>query len=382
MQMSFDEMYDEMLHDEFRSGSTGQAAARGRAHAGAPRDGTPRPRRPRRRRGRARALPQRRHGGRRRAGLCRGRRLPRRPRRLLHGQPGGGALGRPSSTAPRTSRWPPAVNQAYRASARAERHRPPSRRASFSTLSGSLTQGIAPFQTLTYAPAGEPRPCPACPGRGGTGGTARRRRGTGSGAAAPATGGGTGTGSGCAASHERPRPHLHPGQPRPALLGNLGSLPGRPHRGAQRARAHPRRRRRRRDRHAVEPELAAADLVAAAARHGAPDDGPAAPVTGSGAGRRPARRHAGCPAPGVGALSPVLNGDRGRRSAGRPGSTTPSLPSLPLLEAAARRRRCPACRSRRRAARCRRPRRSARPARRRAAARPPSTSRSRRSRCR
>ena len=83
---------------------------------------------------------------------------------------------------------------------------------------------------------------------------------------------GTGTGSGCAASQSDLGLTCLL-DTLTGLLGNLGSLQGDPHGCAQRADAHAQQRGRRRDRHAVEPELAAPDLVPAAPDDGAPDDG-------------------------------------------------------------------------------------------------------------
>ena len=139
--MSFDEiddMYDEMLHDEFRSGGKR----------------TRRPRRSRRRGTRGPrglfALPHRRRGGSRRSGLRRRRRLPGRPRRLLHGQPGRRPLARlldRTGAAPGGCRQPglPLLPVVERLGSRS---RPPR----LAAVAGSLTEGIAPFQALTLDP--------------------------------------------------------------------------------------------------------------------------------------------------------------------------------------------------------------------------------------
>jgi len=313
--MSFDEMYDDMLHDEFRS----QGAPRGK-HA-APETAVVGGEGPR---GLARY---------RNAAMVGAGGLACAAVGAFLGGLGGYFTVNPAaahSVASSSSGAPDqplaaAVNQAYRAAA----HQSGSAAvaaASFSSLSGSLTQGIAPFQTLTYhSPVN--LPVPALPlgaagstGGGGTGGTG----GTGTGGGTT-TGGGTGTGSGCAASQS----DLGLAcilDTLTGLLGNLGSLQGDPT-GAL---------------NGLLPSLSSvvadvtgtlSNLSSLLPTSSLPLPTTGLPTTGLGSvtGSVPASTggRTQVPGPGVGALSPVLNGIAAAVG-GSSGPTTPSLPSLPL----------------------------------------------------
>ena len=218
--MSFDEMYDEMLHDEFRSRGASRGKHAAPETAGEGREGP---------RGLSRY---------RNAAMVGAGGLACAAVGAFLGGLGGYFTVNPAaahSVASSSSSTPDrqlaaAVNQAYRASAQQSGSAAVAA-ASFSSLSGSLTQGIAPFQTLSYhSPVN--LPVPALPlgaagstggsGSGGTGGTG----GTGTGGGTT-TGGGTGTGSGCAASQSDLGLTCIL-DTLTGLLGNLGSLQGDP----------------------------------------------------------------------------------------------------------------------------------------------------------
>ena len=202
--MSIDERYDEMRpHAEFRSrGRRGQPRGKHAAAEEVVAEGEgPR--------GLA-ALSHRCPGGSRRTGLCRRRCLPGRSGQLLHGEPGRGAPRGVLGTR-RTSPWPPAVNQAYRLVDDPAAVRRPSASASFSSLSGSATQGsTAPFQWLTSGGGNPPPRHGCCAGR-----SAGRWHGSG-GCCGPGWPGHRsldGHRHGLSGRRERPRPDLHSRQP-------------------------------------------------------------------------------------------------------------------------------------------------------------------------
>ena len=224
--MSFDESYDEALYAEFCSRARTRrlpqphrrAPGRRAPFTGAARAG--RGGRGGRSRGAegVRPLSHRRRRGGRRTGLCRRRCLPRWHGQLLHGEPGRGAPGGDLEPRP-TSPWPP----------RRTRRPVPRRRrgssaavtsASFASLSGSPTQGNAPFEWLTAATA------PRLPSRllrwPTSRSAARRARALPRARAAPAPGGATGTGWSCPAAGSDPGLTCILDN----LLGAVGSLPG------------------------------------------------------------------------------------------------------------------------------------------------------------
>ena len=202
-----------------------RAGSRRTVHEAFERLHRPRPPR-RRRRGRgaegARALPQRRHGGGRWPGLRRGRRLPRRPRRLLHRHPGGGAPLASSTTPDQT--LAAAADQAHAASD--ERHGlgcaglglpdvavrladPGHRTAAVARLEQRQRRGPPSAVTLADLPGG----------------------------ATSGLGSGTGLGSGCS---DRPTSELGLScllDTVTVALGNLGTAAERPHGAAGRSRA-------------------------------------------------------------------------------------------------------------------------------------------------
>ena len=179
--MSFDEMYDEMLHDEFRSrGKHAAPEAVAEEHEGP--------------RGLSRFRTAAAVGAGGLACAAVGAFL---------GGLGGYFTVNPAaahSLASSTAQEQPlaaAVNQAYRSSPSLSGSAAVAA-ASFSSLSGSLTQGIAPFQALTYDP---PMNLPvttlslATFGLPGTGGTTGAPGGGAGGAAGAGTGAGTGSGA-------------------------------------------------------------------------------------------------------------------------------------------------------------------------------------------
>ena len=190
-QMSFDEMYDEMLHDEFRSRGTSRGKHAAPETAEEEHEGP---------RGLV-ALPQCRHGGCRRAGLCRAwvpssaasaatspstRRPPTRSRPPEHHRPAAGGGGQPGL---------PGVGAPERVGRRRSRI--------LVVALGLPDPGHRALPDALVPLAGEPARPRAPAGRRGVDGRHRlgrhrwhrrhRDRRTG-------TGGGTGTGSGCAAS--------------------------------------------------------------------------------------------------------------------------------------------------------------------------------------
>jgi hypothetical protein len=307
--MSFDEMYDEMLHDEFRS----SGSSRGK-HA-------------------APEVAEEEHEGPR--GLSRYRNavmvgaggLGCAAVGALLGGLGGYFTVNPAaahsvaSSSSQDQRLADAVNQAYRASAQQSGSAAVAA-ASFSALSGSLTQGIAPFQTLSYhSPVNLPvlaLPVGAA-GSAGSGGSGSGGNGANGGGSGSGTGGG---GAGCTASQG----DLGLSCILDSLTSMLGSLQGNPT-GAL---------------NGLVPTLSGvvADVTGALANLGSllPTSSLPLPTTGlptTGLGTLsatvPAATGGRSPVPGtsVGGLTPVLNGIAAAVG-GATGSTTPSLPSLPL----------------------------------------------------
>ena len=222
-----------------------------------------------------------------------------------------------------------AVNEAYRSSA----HQSGSAAvaaASFSALSGSLTQGIGPFQTLSYHPpvnlplfALPLGPAGTTGGGSGVNGISSPGRGSGSGS-------GTGTGSSCAAGQSDLGLSCILDS-LTSILGNLGNLQGYPM-GAL---------------NGLMPTLSGvvADVTGTLSNlssllsssglplpttglptTGLPTTG-AVPVTGS--IPAPTGGRSGVQGQGAGGLNLVLNGIAAAVG-GSTGSTTPPLPSLPL----------------------------------------------------
>ncbi len=165
--MSFDEMYDEMLHDEFRS----RGAARGKhaapETAGEGHEGP---------RGLSRY---------RNAAMVGAGGLACAAVGAFLGGLGGYFTVNPAaahSVASSSTTDQPlaaAVNQAYRAASQQSGSAAVAA-ASFSSLSGSLTKGIAPFQTLSYhSPVNLPVPSLPLGAGGSTGGAGTGGTGTG-----------------------------------------------------------------------------------------------------------------------------------------------------------------------------------------------------------
>jgi len=307
--MSFDEMYDEVLHDEFRS----RGASRGK-HA-APETAGEGPEGPR---GLSRY---------RNAAMVGAGGLACAAVGAFLGGLGGSFTVNPAAAhsvaSSNTTDLPlaAAVNQAYQAAA----HQSGSAAlagASFSSLSGSLTKGIAPFQTLSYhSPVNLPVPSLPFGGSGLTGGT-----GTGGTGGGTSGGTGTGTGSGCAATQGDLGLNCIL-ETLTGLLSNLGSLQGDPTGGLS----------------ALMPTLSSvvadvtgtlSDLGSLLPTSSLPLPATGLPTAGTVTGSVPASNggRTQVPGPGVSALNPVLNGIAAAVG-GSSGPTTPSLPSLPLPSA-------------------------------------------------
>ena len=310
MTSNLDEMYDEMLRGEF--GSRGKHAAPDTATASgcaAPaRTACTSPRRtrrfttssrcqapPARRRGDvrgergaegARALPQRRHGGGRRAGLRRGGRLSRRPRRLLHHQPGG--------------RTPAGLGDHAGPIGRRRRRPGRGRRGIDERHGGGDDRGVVVAVGLAHAErgavavadgadgvaAGAPWPTCRVPGR--------QRAAARAPVASRARDQELGTGSGCTPTTTDLGLGLRPRQPDQRARQRRHAAE-RPDGDARQPRAHADRCRHQPDRDAGRPGLAHPDRVAPAARRRSPEP---RPPRAECAGQRPARdgRHSRLPA--------------------------------------------------------------------------------------
>ncbi len=313
--MSFDEMYDEMLHDEFRSRGVSRGKHAAPETAGEGHEGP---------RGISRY---------RSAAMVGAGGLACAAVGAFLGGLGGYFTVNPAaahSVASSSTTDQPlaaAVNQAYRVASQQSGSAAVAA-ASFSSLSGSLTKGIAPFQTLSYrSPVNLPVSSLPLGAGGSTGGTGTGGTGTG-GTGTGGTGGGTGTGtgSGCTANQSDLGLSCIL-ETLTGLLSNLGSLQGDPT-GAL---------------NGLMPTLSSvvadvtgtlSDLSSLLPTSSLPLPTAGLPtagtVTGSVASSNGGRTQV--PGPGVSALNPVLNGIAAAVG-GSSGPTTPSLPSLPLPSA-------------------------------------------------